>query len=39
MELFGTDGKVDTIDIALVEGADVDAVQTEIEAIVPDGSR
>ena len=37
LEVFGTDGLVDTVDIALVDGADVAAVQREIEAILPAG--
>jgi len=32
---FGADGKVDAIDIAVADGADVDVVQREIEAILP----
>jgi putative ABC transport system permease protein len=32
---FGADGKVDAIDIAVAEGADVAAVQQEIESILP----
>jgi putative ABC transport system permease protein len=32
---FGADGKVDAIDIALAEGADIDAVQQAIEEILP----
>jgi putative ABC transport system permease protein len=32
---FGADGKVDAIDIQLVDGADVAAVQREIESVLP----
>ena len=32
---FGADGKVDAIDISVADGADVDAVQQAIEAILP----
>ena len=35
MDVFGTEGKVDTIDIAVTDGADVATVQTEIEGILP----
>jgi putative ABC transport system permease protein len=36
MEKFGSEGKVDAIDIGLTGGADADAVQAAVEAIVPD---
>ncbi len=32
---FGSDGKVDAIDLKLVDGADIDVVQQEIESILP----
>jgi putative ABC transport system permease protein len=32
---FGADGKVDAIDIQLVDGADVPAIQRDIESILP----
>ncbi len=32
---FGTDGKVDTIDIAVLDSADPAAVQADIEAVLP----
>ncbi len=35
LERFGADGKVDAIDIAIADDADVAAVQQEIESILP----
>jgi putative ABC transport system permease protein len=35
LEHFGAGGKVDAIDISVAEGADVAAVQREIEAVLP----
>ncbi len=37
LDHFGADGKVDAIDIGLVEGADSDATLAAIEDVLPDG--
>jgi len=35
IDKFGSDGKVDAIDIGLAEGADADAVKAAIESVIP----
>ncbi len=35
MDVFATDGLVDTVDIAVTDGADVATVQSEVEGILP----
>jgi putative ABC transport system permease protein len=35
LDHFGADGRVDAIDIKLADGADIEAVQQEIESILP----
>jgi putative ABC transport system permease protein len=36
LDRFGADGKVDSIDVAVAEGADEDTVQSSIESILPE---
>ena len=38
MDFLATDGRVDTIDVALTDGTDVDAVQDALAAALPDGT-
>jgi putative ABC transport system permease protein len=38
LEVLGTDGKIDAVDISLEDGADPAAVRAAIEAAIPDGT-